>query len=441
MKSAAIGCGLLLAIALTGNANATSGGICNGNVLPTPTCPQWVEISVDDECKWDLACDDIPVQFDDPDGGELVCSVWPEGGTELWLREAWWVVEDACKIRSWCSTIMVPRDTTGPTVTVGNPVVQLVLDSWDRPNWTNVLEACQLQFTDNCTPEYGILWGMVGIVPSEPTETMMGAPGYLWSGAGGVLADWHNFGVCLNRERCGPRSYTLQLMAVDPAQNQTPAECRVEIVDTCDEHNEHPVTACKHHVEIPVDEHCNWMIEHPEDFDDGSFDPDGDEIRFTIHPEHANGLQVRAVTLQVTDVCGNDGACDSLVVPRDITGPVLTVATPDPVFEMRGDDVSAIENIRDVCGLDIADNCSLDTSIGFAIHDIESSDPNEVITGQPGFFFSGADGVYASFEEIGLCLNRNRCAPRDYTLTLGAVDADDNLTLETCTVHIVDNGP
>ena len=431
-----------LLMALTGSAYATGGGgVCDGNELPVPVCPHYVEVSVDDQCEWQLTCDDIGAVVDDPDGGENVCSVWPEHGSGLWLREVWEVLTDACNNQSWCSTIAVPRDTTGPIVTVNNPTVQIVLDSWDVPNWTNVAEACGLEFGDNCTPHGSVAWGIAGIVPSDPDEVVVGDPGYLWSGADGILADWFGFGLCLNRERCGPRSYTLQLRAADAASNHTDAECEVEIVDTCDEHNQHPVAICKPHVEIPVDEHCNWAIPHPEVFDDGSFDPDGDPIRFKVHPEHANGLQITAITLQVIDACGQDDACDSLAAPRDVSAPTMMVAIPEPELEMRGDDVSPIVNIRDLCGIDYTDNCAVHTSIGFAILDLESSDPDEVIAGDPGFLFSGPEGILATFEEVGVCLNRNRCEPRDYTFTIGAVDPDDNLTTETCTLHIVDNGP
>ena len=90
--------------------------------------------------------------------------------------------------------------------------------------------------------------------------------------------------------------------------------------------NTPPTLICEEHVEIAVDEDCNWSAE-PSDFTPASFDDQGHAIDFyTYERMEGHGLQVIEVSVHAVDACGLEAQdrCMSIAVPRDQTDPQIT---------------------------------------------------------------------------------------------------------------------
>ena len=121
-------------------------------------------------------------------------------------------------------------DVTGPVVRVDQPVVTFELAGHYVPNRTRLAEACQITWADACF-DNGFLSGIVDIQVDDPSgrEAIGGAPGLFQSQ--GILADWHDFLLDLNRNQIGPRTYTITFVVLDRLRNSTEVQCVVDVID------------------------------------------------------------------------------------------------------------------------------------------------------------------------------------------------------------------
>ncbi|MEN2284507.1 HYR domain-containing protein, partial [Algoriphagus sp. SE2] len=94
------------------------------------------------------------------------------------------------------------------------------------------------------------------------------------------------------------------------------------------------------------------------DFDNGSFDPDGDEISFSVSPAGPYPLGRTPVTLTVTDSKGAFAIATAEVVVEDKTAPVITVPA-DIMVDNDANACGAVVNFNPT----VADNCSGGTTL------------------------------------------------------------------------------
>jgi hypothetical protein len=116
--------------------------------------------------------------------------------------------------------------------------------------------------------------------------------------------------------------------------------------------NRPPEAKCKN-LEVTADGSCMARI-NPTDINDGSTDPDGDAITFSLDSPVLSGLGPHSVTLLVTDSHGATSSCTSTVTAVDRTPPVITGGSVDkpqlwpPDHKMEN--VLVSYNATDNCG-------------------------------------------------------------------------------------------
>ena len=279
---------------------------------------------------------------------------------------------------------------------------------------------------------------------------------------------------------CGPDSTTLSNTGTVRAHDN---HTFVSDSDTawveCCVGNEPPVALCLGQVYVDVDDQCHWSIQ-PEDYDGGSYDPDGCGLTYEAWPTVGEGEAAVTAGLTVTDPSGQSASCyvsyvydehgnvvvdqcgeprvdkHTMVVPIDNTGPTITIDNPVVVYEMNNDSVFGFPhtwmwptNILDACGGTVTDNCTSDLTMSrrYGIVDVTPHDPEEVImVDQPyeGYMLSNY-GIVAGATEYGVCLDRENCDSRGYTITIAAWDApyslgdqpqEPNVTTATCDIII-----
>ena len=254
-----------------------------------------------------------------------------------------------------------------------------------------------------------------------------------------------------------------------------------ECPSRCGDDNRPPKAICAGWVATTLDEQCVWEVDATK-FDNGSYDPDGDPLTFEITPAVGIGENIVGVMMIVTDACGNQDDCNAAyfvdedrnlifdaagqpivneyatVVPFDRTPPTIKVGRPVATYEMNSVPASwpatflYPQSVLDACQITLSDNCTASETIhrNYAIVDVVSSDPTEIIDPNmlPGWIVS-YDRFASDGPHFGLCVDRNRCAPRSYTLTIGVQDApfpmgdnpsQPNPAFATCVIDIVDNG-
>ena len=203
---------------------------CDPNEEPVPVCQHAVEVTVDDDCKWSVEFDDIDGGSHDPNGNPFICSINITEGQGLWVQPVFALCQDGCGTHSHdaCMSRVVPRDETGPVVTVANATHTISLrDEWTY-NWVNVVEACGISWTDNCSQ--GVTTGIVGITSSDPNENIQGQPGAFESE--GTLADWAGAMFNLARDQgAAERTYSIEYAVVDEFGNHTTVGCAIEITE------------------------------------------------------------------------------------------------------------------------------------------------------------------------------------------------------------------
>ncbi|MHC4170114.1 MAG: PKD domain-containing protein [Planctomycetota bacterium] len=87
------------------------------------------------------------------------------------------------------------------------------------------------------------------------------------------------------------------------------------------------------------------------DVDNGSYDPDGDDISVTVTPEGPYPLGDTVVTLTVTDSHGESDSCTATVTVQDTQPPVIVLAVVTPQLAAVGETVSFDAAVGDECAL------------------------------------------------------------------------------------------
>jgi hypothetical protein len=103
--------------------------------------------------------------------------------------------------------------------------------------------------------------------------------------------------------------------------------------------NQPPVASCQD-VIVDVGEECEAYVEAV-DVDDGSYDPDGDEITIEISPEGPYPLGDTVVTLTVTDTSGASDFCEATVMVVDTTPPTI-ICPADVMVEQESPDGTGV---------------------------------------------------------------------------------------------------
>lgn len=118
-------------------------------------------------------------------------------------------------------------------------------------------------------------------------------------------------------------------------------------------HNQPPVAVCQN-VTVAADASCLGHVT-ANDVDDGSSDPDGDPITFTLDPPGPYPLGVTNVTLTVTDDGDLSDSCSATVTVVDETAPDI-ICPADVVVECPADTSPAATGTATA-----TDNCSTPT--------------------------------------------------------------------------------
>ena len=202
------------------------------------------------------------------------------------------------------------------------------------------------------------------------------------------------------------------------------------------EGNNAPTAACLDHIVVEVDQACHWQVALA-DVDDGSTDADGHPFACRLDQTRGTDLTVTPIDLSCEDACIEHGAeCHTAVVPEDNLGPRVDVTLPIFQAQLQDGWISNWYALEELCGIEIEDNCSDHAAVRTGIVDITSSDPNEVIEGNPGYFHS--EGVLADWFGFMVNFDRNSSIARTYTVSYAAVDEFDNWTVVECRLELTD---
>ena len=199
--------------------------------------------------------------------------------------------------------------------------------------------------------------------------------------------------------------------------------------------NASPAASCKPFAIVPVDDECNWRAGF-DDVDNGTFDPDGDDFACDLTTPEGQGFAVRPNLLLCEDTCGAPSRqwCETLIVPRDQSPPRVTVNRPIVDIEMGDEWIQNWNHIEDVCDITFEDNCTPPWAHIRGIVDVQVAHRDEIVGGEPGFFFS--DGVLADWAGFRLNLDINRTGPRLYAFTYAVGDRQGNFTHVDCNVRV-----
>jgi hypothetical protein len=187
--------------------------------------------------------------------------------------------------------------------------------------------------------------------------------------------------------------------------------------------NSPPVAKSKN-IEVTADAACQATIT-PSDVDDGSFDPDGDPISFTLNPTGPLSLGANMVTLAVTDSNAQSNSSSCIVTVVDRTAPTITGGSASPTVlwppNRRMVDVWVSYESVDACGstvstLEVTSNESINSGgAGSTSSDIEIIDAHHVL------------------------LRADRSDPRRgrvYTITIICTDQSGNVTRRSVEVVV-----
>lgn len=187
-----------------------------------------------------------------------------------------------------------------------------------------------------------------------------------------------------------------------------------------------PVAVCRP-VMRSADASCLATVS-PLDVDDGSYDPDGDMLTFTLDPPGPFTLGMTVVTLTVYDGRGASSSCTAAVTVVDDTPPAITGARPSrstlwpPNHKM----------IPVRVGYDAADNCDATASIACQIT-VASSEPED----ETGDGRTAPDARVVDSHHVRLRAERRGDGDgRTYTIRIACTDASANFSTASVTVAV-----
>ncbi|WP_207494385.1 FG-GAP-like repeat-containing protein [Aridibaculum aurantiacum] len=144
-------------------------------------------------------------------------------------------------------------------------------------------------------------------------------------------------------------SYRIRVVSNQPSIVGTNNGSDITILNNC---NIAPIAVCKP-LSISADDNCQGTA-IANAFDDGSSDPDGDPLSFSISPAGPYAIGTTNVTLTVADNRGGVSTCTTTVTVIDNTPPVITCPQPISV----NSDPSMCGKIVNYSLPTVIDNCS-----------------------------------------------------------------------------------
>jgi len=169
---------------------------------------------------------------------------------------------------------------------------------------------------------------------------------------GGPFTPWLTQTASTQAAFTGVANHTYSFFSVAPdltnnlEDTKTAAEATTRVVT-----NRPPIAKARN-ITVAAGGSCQAGI-NPKDFDAGSFDPDGEEVKLTLTPAGPFNLGSHAVVLTSTDIHGASDSVNAIVTVVDQTPPIITNVSVNPSFiwppNRRMIDV--------LVGYDHADNC------------------------------------------------------------------------------------
>jgi PKD repeat protein len=159
--------------------------------------------------------------------------------------------------------------------------------------------------------------------------------------------------------------------------------------------------------------------------DDGSFDPDGDNITLEQTPLGPYDLGNTEVTLTVTDNNGASGTCNATVTVVDEEAPVIYSVTGDPNKLWPPNH----KMVPVVLAVDVFDNCD-------SVCQIISVESNEPVR-ELGIDNTDPDWIIRGDLAVELRAERSGTGSgRVYTITVGCTDQSWNSSIDTIKVTV-----
>lgn len=195
-------------------------------------CPDYFEVPLDETCHWTADSELLAAACTQPESEVLECNASVPSGVEYSIVGAWVACESVDGPMGSDFAGLVPRDHIAAEIVVGRrqAPAYVLRNEWVH-NWSLIEDVCQLTWTDNCTPDYAIVHGIIDVRATDPNEEIQGQPGY-FHGTGGMVADWYGFQLNLDRNLgARPRGYVFTFAAIDGSGNGTTAECAINVVE------------------------------------------------------------------------------------------------------------------------------------------------------------------------------------------------------------------
>lgn len=263
-----------------------------------------IDVSVHDECRWELTSDLMSQHFSDPEGHGLSCRAVLISSTEgrgLSPRDAWIECEDECRSSTpWgesCYAVILPQDNTPPVLSVKEETEILKMSSSLGSTTLDVIDFCGLSGQDNCTASYRFdsVWRNVRVTDVEVTPdteesiTINDFSGTKRYTSDGIDLAGSHFWVNLNPAKVEPRRYTIAFEVADLSGNKSEIDC---FVNLCNE---------------SVDEECNGV----DDNCDGRVDENSREEICNGLDDNCDGEVDNVIPTGCDMICdtGMDGVC------------------------------------------------------------------------------------------------------------------------------------
>ena len=201
--------------------------------------------------------------------------------------------------------------------------------------------------------------------------------------------------------------------------------------------NQAPEAKCQD-VTMVADANCQANVS-PEQVDNGSYDPDGDEMTFSLSPPGPYPVGVTSVTLTVRD--GQDAStCTAMITVTDDTKPVL-VAITDPIELWPPNHKYENINVNQLF-VSVTSNCNNISNDDVYILSVGSDEVDNAKNYGDG---NTINDIVISQDCKSVYLRKERQGSgngRVYTITLGAVDGSGNTSTTNCcvTVPLSDDG-
>jgi hypothetical protein len=154
---------------------------------------------------------------------------------------------------------------------------------------------------------------------------------------------------------------------VDPSENGAftvgvnfvhEGDVHVTMTPLVHELSNQPPTAICNDVVTEASASCEAVVDIAS-VDGGSFDPDGDELSFSIEPASGFPLGTSSVTLTVDDGQGGFDSCEALVTVEDLVPPVIECNAPSTVTPPMAP-MSFSASATDNCGVQAVEITAFD---------------------------------------------------------------------------------